>query len=274
MSGGHSNMKLQVLVATMHQKGFDKVKEMNIHSDVLFANQTDYTSYEEEKFEFGIAKMVSTETRGVGINRNIGLLYADGDYLLFSDDDLKYVDGYDDIVKKAFEDIPDADAIMFNIYSSGVNTYRRSNKKIKRIRWHEALNYGAIRIAVKRKSIKRENVMFNLNFGGGALYSSGEDTMFVTDMMKKGLKLYAHPAYIATVNDDRSNSSWFKGYNAKFYYDKGVFFRSLSKRFTHLLCLQFIIRHKDYKTSNMRFNEAYSYMKKGIKGYKNLDTME
>ena len=267
-------MKLQVLVATMHQENFDKIKEMNIKSDVFFANQTNHTSYEEQKFEFGTAKMLSTETKGVGINRNMGLMYADGDYLLFSDDDVKYVEGYDTIIKKAFQDIPSADAIIFNIRSSGVNKQRRYTSKIKKIHWYDAFNYGAVRVAVKRKSIKRENIMFNLNFGGGALYSSGEDTMFITDMIKKGLKLYAYPAYIATVNDDRSNSSWFKGYNAKFYYDKGVFFRSLSKRFAKLLCLQFLIRHREYIDSNMNFSETYAYMKKGIKGYEELEIME
>ena len=267
-------MKLQVLVATMHQTGFEKVEEMNIQTDVIYLNQTDDTFYQEKKYDFGTAKMVSTATRGVGINRNLGLMYAEADYLLISDDDVKYVDNYKDIVLKAFKKSPEADAIVFNVYSSGTNTLRRANTNVKQVRWHEALNYGAIRIAIKRSSIKRANVMFNLNFGGGAVYSSGEDSLFITDMMKKGLKIYTSPEYIATVNDDRTTSSWFTGYNAKYFYDKGVFFRTLSKRFANLLCLQFLIRHRQYKQGHMKFKEAYGYMKRGVKEYYKLKSIE
>lgn len=31
--------KFELLCVTMHQKDFSKIQEMNIHSDVVFANQ-------------------------------------------------------------------------------------------------------------------------------------------------------------------------------------------------------------------------------------------
>ena len=33
--------RVQVLVATMHQKDFSKLQEMNIQTDAVFANQSD-----------------------------------------------------------------------------------------------------------------------------------------------------------------------------------------------------------------------------------------
>ena len=60
--------RFQILCTTMHQNDFSKIKEMNIHSDVVFANQADTTSYSEMKFEGHRARMITTGTKGVGVN--------------------------------------------------------------------------------------------------------------------------------------------------------------------------------------------------------------
>lgn len=260
--------KLQVLVATIHQTDLSKVEEMNICSDVIFANQAIETSYDENEYDFGKAKMVTTNTKGVGINRNLALLYADGDYLLFSDDDLRYIDGYKEAVLKAFEELPKADGIIFNIATVGGDVERRVNSRIKRVRWYNSMNYGAVRLAVRAVSVSRENIMFNTNFGGGTSFSCGEDTLFIWDMIKKGLKLYTYPLTIATVN--QAESTWFRGYNEKYYYDKGVLFSAISRKFALLLCLQDLIRHRNYKKQGYSFFTAYGFMKNGVKGYKDL----
>ena len=68
--------RFEILCVTMHQNDFSKIKEMNIHSNVVFANQCDHTSFEECVINGHYAKMISTQTRGVGINRNFALAYA------------------------------------------------------------------------------------------------------------------------------------------------------------------------------------------------------
>ena len=40
-------LSFEILCVTMYQKDFSKIGEMNIHSNVVFANQCDRTSYEE-----------------------------------------------------------------------------------------------------------------------------------------------------------------------------------------------------------------------------------
>ena len=39
--------QLEILCVTMHQKDFSKIRQMNIHSNVLFANQAGRTCLEE-----------------------------------------------------------------------------------------------------------------------------------------------------------------------------------------------------------------------------------
>ena len=266
-----STEKVQVLVATMNQKDFSKVDEMKIASDVFFANQTDTTSYEKKEYNGFCAEMLNTETKGVGVNRNFALQYASGDILLLADDDMVYRDGYAETVLKSFEARPDADAIIFNIETVGADVQRRINSGSSSVHIFNALNYGAARIAVRRKSLMRERINFSACFGGGTVYSAGEDSLFICDMLKKGLKIYTSPEFIATV--DQSTSSWFKGYNQKYIYDKGAFYSAAFGSRALIFGLQDLIRHKRiYKEAELSFFQAVNIMKKGIKAYKNIQT--
>ena len=83
---------LEILCVTMHQKDFSKIKEMNINCDVVFANQADDNRYDECEFDRYKAKMITTSTRGVGINRNLALSYASAEYCILADDDVVYDD--------------------------------------------------------------------------------------------------------------------------------------------------------------------------------------
>ena len=109
--------RFEILCVTMHQKDFSKIKEMNVHSDIIYANQCDYTAYEEYQFEGHVAKMISTQTRGVGINRNIALMYASADICIMADDDVRYEDDAEERILSEFERHPDADVIVFHFAS-------------------------------------------------------------------------------------------------------------------------------------------------------------
>ncbi len=268
-----NNNSVQVIVATMRQKDFSKVAEMNISTDVVFANQTDETAFYQENFGDFTAKMISTQTKGVGINRNLGLQYATNDILLLADDDMIYSDNYAKTVIRAFEENPDADAIIFNIDTIGKDMGRRQNKNSSRVRIYNCLNYGAVRIAVRRSSLVKERICFSTCFGGGTIYSAGEDSLFICDMLRSGFKIYTYPATIASV--DQTDSTWFNGYNEKFVFDKGVFFGAAFGRNAWLMCLQYLVRHsKVYKDAKLSFSNAYSLMLSGAKGYKTLSTKE
>ena len=72
--------QLQVLVATMHQSDFSLVEKMNITCDAILANQTEYNAVSEQVYPFGTVRMISTDTRGVGINRNTALDAAEAEF--------------------------------------------------------------------------------------------------------------------------------------------------------------------------------------------------
>jgi len=104
----------EILCVTMHQRDFSKIREMNIHSDVVFANQADRTEKQQIEFEGHTARMITTDTRGVGINRNTALMYAQGEICLFADDDVTYDDDMEQRVLAEFDSHPDADVMIFH----------------------------------------------------------------------------------------------------------------------------------------------------------------
>lgn len=195
--------KVEILVATMYQKDLSKYKEMNIQTDAVFANQDDRSEYCEEKIDCNTVKMITTAQHGVGKNRNIALLYASYEICMFADDDLVYVDGYEQGVLVAFNELKDADIIIFNCESDS-DRKPKINNIISRVRLWNFTSYGTIRIAIRRESIIKNNINFTLLFGGGSRYGSGEDSLFLRESLKKGLKIYTHPYKIANVKQQSS----------------------------------------------------------------------
>lgn len=221
--------RFQILCVTMHQNDFSKIDEMNIHSDVIFANQTHETSYKEYVFESHTAKMVSTNTKGVGINRNLSLMYADGEICLFADDDMTYENNVEDIVLNEFNNHPDADIIIFNVKTSDdavrkQKIYERTRKCSR----FERMPWGGVRIAFRLSSIKKANVWFTTLFGGGAIYASGEDSIWLKNAKRNGLCFYVSKEYIGTVSFD--NSTWYTGRDEKLFFARGAYITQMNKR--------------------------------------------
>ncbi|WP_454861528.1 hypothetical protein [Peribacillus frigoritolerans] len=127
------------------------------------------------------------------------------------------------------------------------------------------MRYGAVSIAFRRESVIRSNVFFSLLFGGGAKYSAGEDTLFLFECLKKGLKIYTNTAQIATVSQE--DSTWFKGHNKKYFYDKGILFTSLSKKLSYLLILQYAIRKYNLYKNELGMVQAIRYMIEGRRNH-------
>lgn len=255
--------KLQVLVATMHQKDLSLVEKMNIRCDAVIANQAD----KNEILTEDNVTMITTKTRGVGLNRNIALLAADAEILLFADDDMVYGDDMPQKIVEAFEKMPQADVLVFglDITKNGHITEQRRIER-KRLRVWNAMRFGTVRIAVRRSALLRKNITFNQNFGGGCPFSSGEDSLFLKACFDAGLRVYGHEYVLGTCAKD--TSTWFVGFNEKYFYDKGVLMRYLFPRVPHLMALYFGIRFK--RKTDLSAMKRVKMMLHGVQAGKNM----
>lgn len=258
-------MKLQVLVSTMKQTDYGLIEQMNISSDTLVVNQCNICKSEVFEHKGNRIEWYSFTDRGIGKSRNNALLRATGDICLFADDDVTYCDGYSDLIISEFEKNSRADLIIFNIHSTNAERPEPPIRKPHRVHFYNCLRYGTYRIAARTESIRKERLAFSLLFGGGSKYGSGEDSLFLMDCIKRGLRIYAVPVEIGRVH--HLCSTWFSGYTEKYFFDKGALFCSLSRCFPKALCLQFCIRHKTI-ISKMTFRSAYQCMLRGVRDYR------
>lgn len=260
-------MKIEVIVATVNlDSGKNLIEEMNITTDAIITNQTDKFNYEEIENGSAVAKIYSFNERGVGLNRNNGIMRSNADIVIIADDDIRYVDNYEKIVIEEFEKHKDADIILFNIKDES-NDSERTNYKItksKRVHKHNCLRYGAIRFAIKLESIKKKNIYFSLLFGGGARYGSGEDSVFIYNCIKSGLKVYSSNKVLLTIKS--STSTWFDGYNEKFFYDKGALFKCIFGKKSLITIPLFLVKHYKF-TNKIGFLKSYKQMLKGYREF-------
>lgn len=266
-------MNLQVLVSTMHQVDYSLLRRMNIQSDAIIINQCDRNKVQEFKHNGNDIKFMSFNERGVGLSRNSALMRAGADICLMADDDMVYVEGYRDIVLSAFKDNPDSDMIMFNVPINQQDGETKVKvKKNGRVRLYNALRYGTVNIAFKREAIFRKNIQFSLLFGGGSRYGSGEDSLFIRDALKKGLRIYSSTKVIAEIEENES--TWFTGYNEKYFFDRGALFQALGgKGLSLALMVQFIIRKRNLYSNTITLRTALQQMIRGRRDFLGKDKL-
>ncbi len=257
-------MKYQIIVSTMHQKDHSICERMNLNSDAIIINQCD--RFEKESFEFRGHRVdfYSFDERGVGLSRNSGLMRAEADIIQFADDDMIFSDTYVEDVLGEYERHPEADVILFAINSLNEERPVYYIDKFSRIGRKEGVEFGGARITARRERIVYNNIFYSLLFGGGARYSAGEDTTFIQDCLKAGLKVYKSPIVIADVKQD--GSTWFNGYTEKFYTDKGALFYKNFPLLSHVGIIMNSVKHK--KDGNYSFSELYRFYKSGLEDYR------
>ena len=260
-------MKLQVLVATMGQQDTTLAEKMNIRCDAVLANQADREETVYTDTPYGQVQMITTPTRGVGLNRNIALSAATGDILLLADDDVVYRDDMPQEVIRAFERHPEADVLLFgmDMVRDGA-VFETRQEPFHRLRVWNAMKYGAVRMAIRRSALERHGIRFHQSFGGGCPFSAGEDSLFMKACLDKRMAVYAHPYVLGACCKD--SSSWFVGYNEKYFYDKGVLVRHLFPRMAYVAALYFGAYFKRETTVGLwrRLRLVYA----GVRGGKHL----
>lgn len=255
-------MTIQTLVVTVNQTDHSLLPKMNIQTDAIVGNQCGNNQVEQFDYEGHNIEWVSTNTRGVGINRNEVLMRAKADICVLADDDMVFENDYSNTVIECFEKNPEADMLIFNLKGKKKRYKNTSVKKINRFNYGK---YGAARIAFKTRSIKFSSVTFHTLFGGGCEYSCGEDTIFLRECIKKGLKIVAVPVTVASITDD--TSTWFKGYTDKYFFDRGVLYYVLNSRLCKMHAVYHCLRYRK-KYSEYGWKNALKQMLEGIESVK------
>lgn len=260
-------MKVELLISALKAEPEALIEKMHIASDAVLINQCDKEDEYSVPVKNGNVRVFCYNERGVGRSRNHGLEKASGDIIAFSDEDIVYEEGYAELISKEFESHPEADGLFFNVR---VCPERRTfyNTDYKRVSLLNGGRYPAYSIALRRSALEGKNLTYSLLFGGGARYSCGEDSLFIRDCMKAGLKMYRTTVEIG--EEVPRPSTWFNGYNEKFFIDRGVLYHFLYGKLAKLWGFRFVFTKRGTLCNEIPWRKAYGLLLSGIKEGKSL----
>lgn len=264
---------IEVLLSTMNQNNMSFLDKINAKTNILVINQNVKEDYLEIQKNNKTVRVISCPDRGLSKSRNLAIKNSIADICVLCDDDVRYVEGFETIVEEAFSNLPNADLIVFNI--SQINSRYSTEKQITKIhKVPPCKSYGSVRIAFRKESILKNNIWFNEMFGtGSGMYSMAEDSLFIREARKNHLKIYAYPKKIADV--DFSSSTWFKGYDERYFYDIGAFLSAAYPIFKFILMFYYPFRMK--KMTELTSYKIICLIQRGFYGYKkkiSYDEME
>lgn len=209
-------MKLEVLLSCMNQIDYRIIEKSNITSYATVINQCDWDQItvlgEDNRIKF-----IETRERGLSKSRNMAIRNAQQEICLICDDDEVLTSDYNHLILNAFERIPDADIIVFDV-RHGKRT--RLGNKVQKIGYIKSLRISSWQIAFRRESILKKDIWFDEALGAGTPSGCGEENKFLWDCIKSGLKIYYVPEEIASMHEN--DSTWFFGYDEEFFENRGV----------------------------------------------------
>jgi len=253
MKEAHSNT-VEVLIATMHRTSLDFLQNMFPDNDLrrlklLIVNQT------KPGFECNSSleniRVINTYETGLSKSRNLAIKNAIGDICIIADDDVQYVQDFQDIVRNTHQEIETASIIRFKIDTFTGEDYKPYPKTSKKLLHRKSIKpTSSIEITFKRKDIVQSRIKFNTLFGLGSYFKSGEEYLFLRDTLKQGLDVYfenqsivKHPLERSTSNLGSDN--YVKAVSAINYTDFNNFSYLLLIKFLMHALLQKSIRVRD-----------------------------
>lgn len=209
-------MKLEVLMSCMHQKDESLLKTSRLTGDVVIINQCDWEDYAEYPTETGTARMFSVRQRGLTKSRNLATEKSLGDICLLCDDDEVFVPDYEAGILDAYEKLPQADVLIFNMANHPISLPNR----VMKLRFPQTMKVCSWQISFRRERLRQANVRFDELLGAGTGNGGEEELKFLTDCEKAGLSIYYVPFVIASVAQE--SSTWFHGFTEQFFENRGA----------------------------------------------------
>jgi glycosyltransferase involved in cell wall biosynthesis len=148
------------------------------------------------------------ESKGVAKSRNQAIDLAEGEYLIFSDDDItfnefglrqaiEYLDAHPDISLLLGQATDETGALR--------KRYPGNVEKLGRLNSARAATYEMV---IRVADVRRLGVRFDEDFGAGAKNYLGDEYIFVVDLIKAGGKAVFAPITLAQHPTESSGSRW------------------------------------------------------------------
>lgn len=257
-------MELEFLVSTVNRKSFHFLRKM-FPSDfgkvkILCINQYIGITVEKNLITPKNVRCISVAEKGISKSRNLAIANSRADICVVSDDDLVYHSNSNEIIKNVYEKEDKLDVAVFQILTPEGKLYKKYKKNQLDINSpYKAMQVSSVEITFRRKSIMENNIRFNEKFGLGTKYPKGEETLFINECRKKGLKIKYYPIPIVTHPQESSGKTFSKGHILA----DGIIYTKLYSAFGVLFSMYFSI--KRYRRYRIQFS-FFNYLLLSLKG--------
>lgn len=237
----------------------EMIKRSHITSDTVIVNQCDESGYKEENIGNALIRTFSVADRGLTKSRNYAISNSHADICIICDDDEVFSDGYEKAVSGAYDSLPDADIIIFDM----ANRPLKWGDSVKKLGYIDLMSVSSWQITFRRERLLASGVLFDENMGAGSGNGAEEEFRFLTQCRKAKLNIYHYPFRLASVA--QSQSTWFKGFDKEFFINRGNTTRYIMGLPLSVLYAAYYAFAKRKQLSDISMFRAFSYTVKGIR---------
>lgn len=260
IQGAEILAKTEILLSCMFLSDSEEmIKRSHITSDTVIINQCDEENYKEENICNALLRTFSVTDRGLTKSRNLAISKSQADICIICDDDEIFNEGYEKAVSSAYDALPDADIIIFDM----VDRPLKWGNSIKRLGYIDLMSVSSWQITFRREKLLASGVLFDENMGAGSGNGAEEEFRFLTQCRKAKLRIYHYPFRLASVA--QTQSTWFKGFDEEFFVNRGNTTRYIMGLPLSVLYAAYYAFAKRKQLSGMSMLRAFSYTVKGIK---------
>ncbi len=253
---------LEVLISCMNLRHDDNIVSRSaVTSDAVVINQdqSELDYYYERQYGKQRIRVYRVNDKGLTKSRNLAIEKAQADICVLCDDDEVFSENYEQRVLKAYEELADADIIIFDM----VNRPCGWGDKIKKLGYFDLMRVSSWQISFKRSSLISSGVRFDENMGAGSGNGAEEEFKFLTDCRKAKLTIYYYPFKLASVAQEQS--TWFSGFDKTFFVNRGNTTRYIMGFFPAVLYAMYYAFAKKRQFKDITAFKAFSYMLDGIR---------
>ncbi|MEZ8640528.1 glycosyltransferase family 2 protein [Vibrio splendidus] len=180
-------MSFQILLSTMNDRIFDidfnsKYSYVVVHQ-ISNNKEADYEKYLNENLKCFDIEYVQSNILGLSASRNIAMETSSANIVWLMDDDTKILDGIDEQIKNYIS--ASTSFVVLNYWLGDVLKAHGNSGSLINIL--NCAKISSISMCFSRVIID-QGIRFRTNFGLGSAYPSGEEYIFMADMLKHGYK--------------------------------------------------------------------------------------
>jgi hypothetical protein len=145
---------------------------------------------------------------GVAKSRNANIDLCETEYLVFSDDDVRFeINGLREVVEYLDANL-EVSLVLARAQTPAGQLRKSYPNSIQKLGLFNSARAATYEMVIRVSEVSRLGVRFDENFGAGVENYLGDEYIFIADLIRKGGKAIFAPITIATHPEESSGGNW------------------------------------------------------------------